>query len=163
MAFAAGWVCSRLGCAARLAGKGFTFAGELRLLRDGMGWGALQLGMMSELSRVNVEIDDGTGVMVLVIRSNSVNDYEAGVIEEAILEAGPGGGWRLALDFSEVAFLASAGIGMVITVHRACAKEKGKMVVFGLNKEIANVLKMCHLDKLFTITADRAKAVKKLK
>lgn len=103
------------------------------------------------------------GVLVARITTNSLSQYESGVVENEIAEAAPASGWRVVLDFSEVRFLASAGIGMVISVLRKCKDNKGALVVCGMGDDILNVMKMTKVNKLFTIVDDADAAIKKLK
>ncbi len=103
----------------------------------------------------------GKGAIIRITREK-VSDLESQAIEPEVLAAGPGAGWRLALDLSEVSLLTSAGLGMLVTVHKACRAGGGRLVVFGLADEIVSLLKITRLDSLFKAVPDRARALEAL-
>lgn len=94
------------------------------------------------------------------VRREKVSELEAKVIENELLAAAEGASWKMAVDMSEVRFLTSAGIGTLVTLHKSCRAGGGKMAVFGLAPEIVELLRITKLDRVFTIAADRAAAVK---
>ncbi len=66
------------------------------------------------------------------------------------------------LDMSQVAFISSAGIRVLISLQQRCVKEKGKFVITGLSGELMDLIKITRLDKLFTITKDPKTAAESL-
>lgn len=92
----------------------------------------------------------------------SISEYEAEVIYREVAEAASQGAWRLALDMTDVTFLASSGIGMLIKWANQCKTEKGAFAVFGLNDQLSQLLRMTRMDRLFPIVDDRDAAVKKV-
>ncbi len=110
--------------------------------------------------RVKTEVD--SGVLIAAIKCASLSEYESGVVLQTVLEQAPAGCWRIALDFSDVTFLASAGIGMIVRLHRECINSGGRVAVFGLNDQLATVMKTTKMDKLFPIVHTREKAIRKL-
>ena len=86
-------------------------------------------------------------------------DHEADIIKNEATAAAESSRWRLALDMTNVTFLTSAGIGTLVSLHKACASGKGKLAVFGLSPQLLELLKLTRLDKLFIIRPDQASAV----
>jgi anti-sigma B factor antagonist len=115
---------------------------------------------MAEKVNVLTEID--RGVLIASVKWPSISEYEADMILEDVRAEAPGASWRIALDFSNVEFLSSSGIGMIVRLYRMCAEEKGGIAVFALRDEISDVLKMTKMNKLFPIVNDRDKAIAKL-
>lgn len=71
---------------------------------------------------------------------------------------------HLLVDMSEVTFMNSMGIGMLVDIRSQAAGKKMNLVMGGVKPELEQLLKMVRLDKLFTIcTNDKqlAKALKK--
>lgn len=95
----------------------------------------------------------------LVVHCTKVGDHEARVLQ-AELASAAAPGWRVVLDLSGVELLASAGLGVLVTLNQQCQKNGGKLAVHGINDEIMGVLKLTRLNKLISITSDRASAVK---
>lgn len=76
--------------------------------------------------------------------------------------AGPGATWKLVLDCRDIGMLSSVGLGMLITMHKKCIEGKGKFAIFGLSKEINELLKITKLDKLIVVASDEAAAISKV-
>ena len=92
----------------------------------------------------------------------SVSQRESQVIESELAAAGPGATWKLVLDCRDVGMLSSVGLGMLITMHKKCIEGKGKFAIFGLSKDINNLLKITKLDKLILVASDEASAISKV-
>ncbi|HZW09245.1 MAG TPA: STAS domain-containing protein [Phycisphaerales bacterium] len=101
-----------------------------------------------------------TGVAIVgrVIPSK-VTEREAGVIRDEVAAAAPEAGWRVALDLSEVALLASAGIGTLLTLSKSCREAGGRLTLFGLDEEVEGMMKVTKLDRVLDIRPDRAAAL----
>ena len=68
----------------------------------------------------------------------------------------------IVMDYTDVEFVSSAGLGAMITVSRAVTELEGKMVLTGVNDNIMQVMKLTKLDRLLMIEKDLAKAQKRL-
>lgn len=115
---------------------------------------------MAEATHVRTEVVGG--VLVATLTTNSLSDYESRVVADEIQKEAPKGLWRVILDFAEVQFMASAGIGMILTLVHQAKAQKGRVVVCNLSPEIHQVLKMTKVDKLFTITPTVQEAKSKI-
>lgn len=112
---------------------------------------------MAEATHVRTEVS--RGILVATLTTNSLSDYESRVISDEIQREAPKGLWRVVLDFAQVEFMASAGIGMILTLVHQAKAQKGRIVVANLNDEIRQVLKMTKVDKLFTIAPTMGEAM----
>ena len=63
---------------------------------------------------------------------------------------------RFVLDFSQVEYLSSSALGMLIGLQRRVAQKKGQS---GINDEIEEVFRITKLDTVFDIYKDAAAAV----
>ena len=115
---------------------------------------------MTETTHVNTEVT--SGVLVANLKTQSLSEYEAGVIGKQITADAPKSGWKVLLNLEEVQFMASAGLGMIVSLANQAKKAGGKLVISNVNDEIRAVLKMTKLDKLFPIEKSNEKALKKL-
>ncbi|MBL0926273.1 MAG: STAS domain-containing protein [Phycisphaerales bacterium] len=111
-----------------------------------------------ETSIVTIEREGGAAVGRVMC--HQVAAREAQVIQEEMTAAGPGAAHRLVVDFSSVTMLASMGIGMLVSINKVCKEKGGRMAICCLRPELLEVLKLTKLDRFFTITKDRASAVK---
>ncbi|MEL6797448.1 MAG: STAS domain-containing protein [Planctomycetota bacterium] len=96
----------------------------------------------------------------LTILSPQIGDREAQIITGEIEEAAAPANWRVAIDMSQVTFLASAGLGVLVSAHNTAKESKGKLAVYNIAPSLMDMLKLTHLDKLFTIKPDQASALK---
>ena len=101
---------------------------------------------------------EGTTLVARVLREK-ISDPESVPLRTELLEAVKLGAGRLAIDLSEVHLLTSAGIGLLVTIHKACAESKGRMVIFGLSDDILGVMKITRIDKVFRIVPDEKTAL----
>ena len=115
---------------------------------------------MSEGSFVQI---DSAGLTLLArVQCQKVGSREAQVIENELRAAAPARKWRIVLDLGEVALLASMGLGMLVSMHKSCAQNGGKLVICGLREEIMSLLKITHLERVLKIVADKDTAAKAL-
>ena len=116
---------------------------------------------MAEHTHLKTEWRDG--VLIAEITAASLADYEAQVVAQAVLAEAPKANHRVVADLKAVQFMSSAGLGMLVSLHKACKAEGGKLIACNIAQEIMGVLKMTHLDKLIPITDERGKAIEKAK
>jgi anti-sigma B factor antagonist len=69
---------------------------------------------------------------------------------------------RFAIDLGEIEYMSSSDIGFLITLQRRIGTRKGKVVLFGLDGFILDILRTMRLDKLFLIADDLDGALAKL-
>ncbi len=69
-------------------------------------------------------------------------------IDTAILENHP---QELTLNFSQVSFMDSSGIGLVIGRFKAMQEVDGKIVIEGASQQITKVMRLSGIDRLATI------------
>lgn len=68
-------------------------------------------------------------------------------------------GGNLILDFSEVKFLSSQALGVLLTVRKKAEVAKVRIVIAGLRKELQKVFKITNLEKLFKFHATKEDAL----
>ena len=115
---------------------------------------------MSEGSIVTL---DSSGLqLVAQVAVEKVGSREAQVIENELRAAAPNRKWKIVIDLASVTLLASMGLGMLVSLHKACAQNSGKLVICGLRPELLNLLKITHLERVLKIVPDKDAAVKAL-
>lgn len=58
----------------------------------------------------------------------------------------------LTLDLSEVSFIDSSALGMLLLTRESCEKAGGAVVLDKPQEYVDKVLKLCHFDQLFKVT-----------
>jgi anti-anti-sigma factor len=66
---------------------------------------------------------------------------------------------RIVIDFSEVRFLASHALGMLLVLRSKADPLGAKLAFAGLRPELERVFRLANLDRLFTFYPDREQAV----
>ena len=94
----------------------------------------------------------------------TVGEREAGIIRQMIetrLAEANGPIRFVVLDFTDVAFINSAGLGACIQVRNAVKAAGADVVLYGMSKDIGAVFKMSGLEKIFRVAKDE-KGLEKL-
>lgn len=69
---------------------------------------------------------------------------------------------RLVVDFSHVAHMSSAALGMLITLHKRIRERNGQLRLCCIRPEIYEVFVITKLNEIFQIHSDRAAALASL-
>lgn len=77
----------------------------------------------------------------------------------AVVRRGTG---RLVVDLSDVGFVDSSGLSVLIAAFKAIEEQSGKMVLAGLSPEIQALLELTRLNEIFLVFADAERAVEYL-
>jgi anti-sigma B factor antagonist len=67
---------------------------------------------------------------------------------------------KLIVDFSDVKFLSSQAIGVLLDLHQRVQAIKGTLLLCGVRKEIMKVFHITNLDRIFKFFPDDASALK---
>jgi len=69
---------------------------------------------------------------------------------------------KIVINFERVKFLSSAVLGKLISLHKRLAKEKGRLALCCINKDVRQVFKITRLDKLIPIFDTEDAALSKI-
>ncbi len=67
------------------------------------------------------------------------------------------------LNFADVGFMNSSGLGSCVMIHRVSTALKKKVVLYALSDDLLKVFKMTRMDKLFKLADDEKKLAKIIK
>ncbi len=67
----------------------------------------------------------------------------------------------LVVDFKDVSFLDSSGLGALVGVLKKIGN-RGEMAVCGLNNDVEQMFRICRMDRVFTIYRDSDAAVQSM-
>ncbi len=111
------------------------------------------------LDSVHASAEGFPDFAVAKVKCERIAEREGPILLSELTKIAKSRASKLAIDLTDVMMISSAGIGSLVQLHRACAAEKGKLVLFGISDEMLAMLKVARLDKLFTITPSRDAAV----
>jgi len=69
---------------------------------------------------------------------------------------------KLILDMSQVQFLSSGAVGVLINLRNKLAALKGQLAICGVRPELLKVFELMKLQKVFTFCRDEREALEKL-
>jgi anti-anti-sigma factor len=99
------------------------------------------------------------GDVVIVKLSGRLDSNTAPPAEESFTRLLAGGPLRLAIDMSNLEYISSAGLRVLLVVAKKLQQAKGKVVLFGLVHNVREVFQISGFDRIFTIQPDIAAAV----
>ena len=102
------------------------------------------------------------GDLVILALSGQLDSKTAPELEREVGKALGKTGKALLFDFSELEFVASAGLRIVIMVGKRLAADGGAIALCGLNPSVREVFEISGFAKLFPILADRRAGLAKL-
>ena len=112
---------------------------------------------MSDMFSVSSErLDDDLGVVAL---SGEVDIFTAPQFKESLLELLDSGVKRLVVDLSEVTFIDSTALGVLIGGVRRVHGAGGSMTIVVTTRPVERVLSVTGLDRVFSMHATRDEAV----
>lgn len=107
-----------------------------------------------------LHLEDVSARVVAKALCEKLGAREAQVIEQELRAVGPRCAWKMALNLSEVQVIASMGLGMLVSIHKSCKEQKGVLAIFGLRKDIQDVLAVTQLHKVLRLVDSREAALK---
>lgn len=72
-----------------------------------------------------------------------------------------GGASQVIIDFQQVAFVDSSGLGALVGVLKKMG-HKGELMIAGLHRDVAQMFHICRMDSVFAIYPDVATAVQSM-
>ncbi len=93
---------------------------------------------------------NGSGAQVRLAGSMYVEDSAPvreqliGLLEEGLV--------HLTVDLSDLDYLDSSGLGVLISIHKRCLQKGGKMVVTGLRGMVEELFRLTRLDLVFNVS-----------
>lgn len=100
---------------------------------------------------VKIEIDEGERKLTAHIMGDIDHHSASEIREEINFEAERLRPELMILDFSEVTFMDSSGIGLVMGRYKAAKAYGGKITVSGASSQIKKVMKLAGLERLASI------------
>ena len=90
--------------------------------------------------------------VVAIEVEGEVDAHTARELDKAISDLLAQGHSRLALDISQIDFISSAGLRVVIYAHQEALQHGGRVKLFGLNTRVRRVFEMAGLDESLSLS-----------
>jgi anti-sigma B factor antagonist len=103
-------------------------------------------------------IENNERYIIFTVKEDHLDQHEATDLKSEIAIQMAEGHTSILLDMSQVNTMDTHGIDALLNADRSAKVNNGFVVVFGLNQEIYNLIKIAKLDKVLTITHTLAEA-----
>ena len=126
---------------------------------------SLPTGSESSGTSLFVNFEEDVNVLIARLVGPNIGQREAEIITEAMTKALAHAvdATVMHVDMTEVTFMNSMGIGMLVDLRGKASSRKMKLILGGVKPELEQLLKMVRLDKLFKICTTDAELAKALK
>ena len=102
---------------------------------------------------------DRVGEVAIVKLVGRLDSSTAPPAEENFARVLAGGALHLAIDMSNLEYISSAGLRVLLVVAKKVQQGQGKVVLFGLVRNVREVFSISGFDRIFAIQPDLAAAV----
>jgi anti-sigma B factor antagonist len=99
---------------------------------------------------------------VIEVKGSLVGGEETDELRRHVADFIERGNKKLIIDLSKVTYLNSTAIGVLVSTHTTYSRNKGKVKLCGINKNINNIFVITKLTLVFEVTDTREEAVKSL-
>ncbi len=107
------------------------------------------------LMEVNLQTEPGR---VIARLRGEIDHHAAGALREKLDRAAETTGCRLLiLDFSEISFMDSSGIGLILGRYKLMMRLNGQLTVRGVSPRLMRMMQMAGLEKLPIFETERTK------
>ncbi|MCX7881881.1 MAG: STAS domain-containing protein [Brevinematales bacterium] len=100
------------------------------------------------------ELSEYHGKTLLKIKENLVTDPDAREFKEVLTNLIDSGKKEIIIDFTDMVFIGSSGIGKLLLAYKRLDDMGGKLYVTGLNKDIKDLFITFRLNEFFQIVDD---------
>ena len=112
--------------------------------------------------KISVEYTENATVATLMYK-RILDESEIEALENTVIPLiEQAGRINLVVDFSNVEFLSSAVLGLLIRISKKVYESSGQLKLCGINSQILKVFKIKRLERVFDIHKDRDKALESL-
>jgi len=107
---------------------------------------------------VNINIKEYKRANMVTVMGR-IDSATAGDFEKALIELAERGRNNIALDMSDVEFISSAGLRVLVTIRKTVQSAGGDLVIAEPSERVTDTLEIAGLDVLFTTFDDRESAI----
>jgi anti-sigma B factor antagonist len=103
--------------------------------------------------------EEPEALVISIDEPASLNDFRSNSFRDALYETiGDSPGAQVALDLGHVDFLSSSGVAILVGLKRRIDGQKGRLVIFGVQPIVDDLLRITRLTQYFTFAPDEAAA-----
>ncbi|MBN2103092.1 STAS domain-containing protein [bacterium] len=108
---------------------------------------------------MNFDVTEERGVILIILNGEMVGGPDATALSEKLHDLITDNKKKIMLDMSEVRWMNSSGLGILIGALNTIRKADGNLKLFGLTDKPRHLLKITQLDKVFDICQTKEEAI----
>ncbi len=113
---------------------------------------------MSVQTQLSIDVEKHDKGLVLCVNGR-VDGTNASMLDEVVRDQLEAGQSSLVFDFTNLSYISSAGLRVLLVAARECQSRDGESVFCGLSKMVAEVFEISGFDKILTVLASRDEAL----
>ncbi len=110
---------------------------------------------------MDIQQEKGDGVTIVALQGR-IDGNTSRSLEEALTKSLDQGERRLVLDMTEVEYITSAGLRVVLVLAKRLAASKGNLVVCSLSEPVRQIFEIAGFLPLIAVSTTRALAIEKV-
>jgi len=114
--------------------------------------------------KTTVQVSKSKDLAMFVLPESKLSDEEDFAdLSQKVRQLAGQQGWRaVILDFSNVSFMSSTGLGMLIELDSQLKEDTVQLALIHVQKSVQELLEMTNVDRVLTVFASRAEAARAL-
>lgn len=101
------------------------------------------------------------GITVVRTGMERLTAINSKAFKDGVVDLIDAGNSTIVVDFTKTTFMDSSGLGALAGVLKKIG-HRGELAICGLNADVTQMFKICRMDRVFSIYADEAAAVRAL-
>lgn len=111
-----------------------------------------------------VDVDDVEGASFVALRCHGdIDAHTVGELDRAVAGALEGGASHMIVDFTDVGYSSSRGLGILLAARKTILERGGALVLLNPNASVKATLDILGFDSLFTIAETEQEALERVK
>jgi anti-sigma B factor antagonist len=112
---------------------------------------------------MNFTLEEMDGAVILQVQEPRLDAHNAGELKGQLLELLARSKSHLVLDFAEVRFIDSSGLGTLIAAYKSATANGSVLALVSLQPQVRSVIELTRLHRVFTIFGSVAEAMERLR
>lgn len=104
-------------------------------------------------------IENNERYTIFTLKEKNITSHNSAELKSEIAILAAEGNTSILLNFSEVEFMDSSGLSALLNADRAAKENNGFLVIYGLNQNNSNLLKIAKLDKVLSVAHTEKEAI----
>jgi anti-sigma B factor antagonist len=110
-------------------------------------------------ANVTMNVRTVSGAASIIDIQGDVTAFAEGVLNEAFSQASANGVRAVMLNFSELEYMNSSGIGLLVTMLIRAKRQGQKLLAYGLNQHYRHIFELTRLNEAISVYDSEAKAL----